>query len=159
LIRRAQLDHFDLQLLDLVQQNNKLTADEMAERVPLSPSAIARRLRHLRRTGAIQKDVSVVAPWVGGRRLTAVIHLHLDEGGGRAKYDALQRKLSAAAEVQVCLEVAGTHDILLIVAVEDMDGFNAFADEVLTGNSVVRRYEASFVKRQMKMTLSIPLRM
>jgi biotin operon repressor len=52
-----QLDKLDMQLLALVQQNNLLTADQLAERIGLSPSAIARRLRRLRASGAIIADV------------------------------------------------------------------------------------------------------
>ena len=42
------LDALDIRLLDCLQQDNLLTADALAERVGLSPSAIARRLRRLR---------------------------------------------------------------------------------------------------------------
>src|SRR5690348_18422992 len=43
----GMLDSFDRQLLNLVQRDDSRTADSIAEEVPLSPSAIARRLRRL----------------------------------------------------------------------------------------------------------------
>ena len=41
--RMTDLDRFDRQLLNLVQQDAALTAGQLAERVSLSPSAIQRR--------------------------------------------------------------------------------------------------------------------
>lgn len=155
---RTELDDFDIQLLELVQENNQMTADQMAERVPLSASAIARRLRHLRQSGAIQKDVAVVAPWVAGQQLTAILNVHLERHCPRAGLDGLRKRLIEAPEVQLCMEVSGQHDLLVMLVVEDMDAFNAFADEVLAENPVVRRYETSFVKKKMKMSLSVALR-
>jgi Lrp/AsnC family transcriptional regulator, leucine-responsive regulatory protein len=156
--RKIALDEFDMQLLELVQQNNQMTAHQMAERVPLSASAIARRLRQLRRVGAIQKDVAVVAPWVTGKRLSAVVHVHLETHSPKAGLEALRKRLIDAPEVQLCMEVSGQHDILLLLVIENMEEFNAFADEVLAENPIVRRYETSFVKKRMKMSLSVALR-
>jgi DNA-binding Lrp family transcriptional regulator len=57
------LDRFDRQLLNLVQRDDSRTADSLAEEVPLSPSAIARRLRRLRGGGWIAaKKGSATSP-------------------------------------------------------------------------------------------------
>jgi Lrp/AsnC family transcriptional regulator, leucine-responsive regulatory protein len=156
--RKSDLDGFDIQLLELVQQNNQMTAHQMAERVPLSASAIARRLRHLRQIGAIQNDVAVVAPWVTGRRLTAVVHVYLETHSPKAGLDALRKRLIDAPEVQLCMEVSGQHDILVMLVVANMEEFNTFADEIFAENPIVRRFETSFVKKRMKMSLSVALR-
>ena len=49
------LDRFDIALLNLVQRDDAQTAEGLAEKVPLSPSAIARRLRRLRAEGIIAR--------------------------------------------------------------------------------------------------------
>ena len=50
------LDRFDRQLLTLVQQDAALTAEQLAEHVSLSASAIQRRLKRLREQGVIQRQ-------------------------------------------------------------------------------------------------------
>jgi Lrp/AsnC family transcriptional regulator, leucine-responsive regulatory protein len=154
---RADLDTFDIQLLELVQENNQLTAHEMAARIPLSPSAIARRLRHLRDIGAIQREVAVIAPWVAGKRLTALVHVYLEIHRPKAGLESLRKRLIEAREVQLCMEVSGRHDMIVILVVESMEEFNAFADELFAENPIVRRFETSFVKKRMKMSLTVPL--
>jgi Lrp/AsnC family leucine-responsive transcriptional regulator len=59
--------------------------------------------------------------------------------------------------VQVCLEVSGVYDIACLATFRNMEEFNGFADTHIAGDPVVRRYEASFVKRRMKMSTAIPL--
>ncbi len=151
-----QLDKLDMQLLALVQQNNLLTADQLAERIGLSPSAIARRLRRLRASGAIVADVSLVSEQAAGDPLTAVVHIQLDRHTPQED-DRLRRRLVASPHVQLCLNLAGSFDILLLVVARNMREYNAFADAALEDNPAVRRFETTFVKRRVKATLAFPL--
>ena len=151
-----QLDKLDMQLLALVQQNNLLTADQLAERIGLSPSAIARRLRRLRASGAIIADVSLVSEQAAGDPLTAVVHIQLDRHTPQED-DRLRRRLVASPNVQLCLNLAGSFDILLLVVARNMREYNDFADAALEDNPAVRRFETTFVKRRVKATLAFPL--
>jgi DNA-binding Lrp family transcriptional regulator len=150
------LDALDLRLLDFLQRDNQLTADDLAERVGRSPSAVARRLRRLRENKAIVADVSVAAEWAVGSPLSAIVHLQL-ERHALNEVEAFRRQLVACSNVQFYLEISGTFDILLLVVVADMEAFNRFADEMLAGERAVRRYETSFVKRRLKASLALPL--
>lgn len=151
----ASRDNIDIRILELLQQNALLTADELAAQLPLSPSAIARRIRRLRETGVIVGDVAVVSDSVGPF-LSAFVHIQLDRHA-LAAVEALRRRLTASPFVQLFMEVSGTFDVVLLVTVPDMDGFNEFADAQLAGDPVVRRYESSFVKRKRKFSLALPL--
>jgi DNA-binding Lrp family transcriptional regulator len=153
---RQQLDSLDVQLLVLVQQNNLMTADQLAERIGLSSSAIARRLRRLRATGAIAADVSLLSERAAGQPLTAVVHVQLDRHTPNED-DRLRRRLVASPNVQLCLDVTGSFDIMLLVVAPDMRAYNEFADETLEKNPAVRRFETTFVKRRVKATLAYPL--
>lgn len=150
------LDRLDLALLACLQEDNQLTADQLAERVGRSPSAVARRVRRLRDTGAIAADVSIVADDAVGQPLSAVVLLQLERHALSAS-DAFRRRLIACPNVQLCLDVSGAFDILLLVVARDMAAFNAFADDLLVGEGAVRRYETSFVKKRLKASFALPL--
>ena len=150
------LDALDIRLLDCLQQDNLLTADAMAERVGLSPSAIARRLRRLRKTGAIAADVAVVSEEAAGNPVFMLVQVQL-ERHALPDVAALRRRLAACANVQLLLDVSGTIDIVLLVVARDLDAFNAFADEMLASDRAVRRYETSLVKSRRKTSLAMPL--
>ena len=150
-----KLDRYDRAILALLQDNALRTADEMADAVPLSASAIARRVRRMREDGVIVADRAVVSEKVGPF-LTALVDIQLARHG-LAEVDGLVQRLAARPEVQMVMEVAGQTDLALVIAVRDMDGFNQFADEALADDPVVQRYETRLVKRRRKLTTAWPI--
>jgi Lrp/AsnC family transcriptional regulator, leucine-responsive regulatory protein len=150
------LDSLDIRLLDCLQSNNLLTADQLAERVGRSPSAIARRLRRLRKTGVIAADVALVSDDAAGNPLFMLVQVQL-ERHALPDVAALRRRLVACDNVQLLLDVSGSIDIVLLVVARDLDAFNQFADEMLASDRSVRRYETMLVKNRRKTSLAIPL--
>ena len=144
------LDRFDLLLLNLVQRDDSRTADQLAERVPLSPSAIARRLRRLRGEGWIARTIALLSTRLTERRLRALVFIELAEHADLRGKTALQQRLRSADEVQFCYETTGDCDLLAMIDCASMSDFNALCDSVLTADPTVRRYETSFVKREVK---------
>jgi len=144
------LDRFDLLLLNLVQRDDSRTADQLAERVPLSPSAIARRLRRLRGEGWIARTIALLSTRLTERRLRALVFIELAEHAALKGKTALQQRLRSADEVQFCYETTGDCDLLALIDCASMSDFNALCDSVLTADPTVRRYETSFVKREVK---------
>jgi len=152
---RAKLDKLDRQLLACLQRDNMQTADVLAEQVGRSPSAIARRLRRLRATGAITADVAVISEEAAGHPLSAVVQIQLERHAPH-EVDAVRRRLAASPNVQLCLNLAGAFDILILVVAEDMDAYNELAGRLLEQPGV-RRFETTFVKSRVKATLAVPL--
>lgn len=153
---RSTLDPLDLKLLACLQRDNQLKAEALAEQIGLSPSAVARRLRQLRANKVIAADVSIVSEQALGTPLSAIVHIQL-ERHALNEVESFRRQLAASDNVQFCLEISGTFDILILVVVAGMEAFNSFADDVLAGQRAVRRYETSFVKRRLKASLALPL--
>ena len=152
------LDSFDLALLDLVQRDDSLTADQLAERVALSPSAIARRLRRLRGEGWIARTIALLSERLTERRLRALLFIELAEHADLKGKAALECRLRSVGAVQFCYETTGECDLLVLVDCPSMAEFNAFCDEVLVTDPTVRRYETSFVKREVKFAPFVELK-
>ena len=150
------LDRFDLKLLTCIQRDNQLTADTLAEQVGLSPSATARRLRRLRKEGVVRADTAVLAEDAVGLPLSAVVQIQL-ERHAPSEVDALRRQLKACENVQLCLEISGSFDIVILLVAASMESFNVLMDRLLADNRAVRRFETSFVRRRVKASLAVPL--
>lgn len=148
-------DDLDLRVLDLLQQDALRTADALAALLPLSSSAIARRIRRMRADGTIARDVAIVADSIGPF-LSALVHVQFDHHALDA-IGAFRRRVIASPNVQLYLEVTGNFDIALLVTARDMDAFNLLVDTLLAQDPVVRRYESSFVKRRGKFDPALPL--
>ncbi len=144
------LDRFDLALLNLVQRDDSRTADALARDVPLSPSAISRRLRRLRAQGWIARTIALLSPRLTDRRLRAIVLVQLSEHADQRGKSALLRRIGDTAQVQFCFELAGAHDMVLLFDCAAMSEFNEVAEAVLVADPTVRRYETYFVKRETK---------
>lgn len=144
------LDEFDLALLDQVQRDDGRTADQLAETIALSPSAIARRLRRLRRDGWIRRTIALLSPNLTERRLRAVVHAQLSEHADQQGKAALLKRITQCRQVQFCYELAGVQDLMMLFDCSDMAEFNRLVEEVLVADSTVRRYETSIVKHELK---------
>ena len=144
------LDRFDRQLLDLLQRDAALTADQLSASVSLSPSAIARRIRRMRGDGTIARTIALLGRAATAARLKALVLVQLDEHANQAGKSALRQRLLAQSEVQFAYEVTGGHDLIVLLDCGSMADFNAVAEAVLVPDPTVRRYETSFVKTEVK---------
>ena len=144
------LDPFDFQLLNLAQRDDSQTSEVLAQTVPLSPSAIARRLRRLRADGWIRRTIALLSPRLTQTRLRAIVLVQLSEHADLPGKAALEKRLLAATAVQFCYEIAGPNDFLLLFDCANMAEFNAVADELLASTATVHRYETLFAKREVK---------
>ena len=152
------LDSFNLALLNLLQRDDSQTADQLAERVPLSPSAIARRLRRLRSEGWIARTIALVSERLIERRLRALLFIELAEHADLPGKAALEERLRSVDQVQFCYETTGECDLLALVDCANMAEFNTLCDAVLAADPTVRRYETSFVKREVKFAPFVELK-
>ena len=144
------LDRFDRQLLEAVQRDDGRTADALAEEIPLSPSALARRLRRLREQGWIARTIAVLSDRITRDRLRAVVLIQLAEHADKAGKAELERRLIEADAVQFCFEISGPHDLVALFDCSNTTDFTDSAEALLATSPTVRRYEAHFVKREVK---------
>lgn len=144
------LDRFDLALLNQVQRDDSQTAEQLAKRIALSPSAIARRLRRLRSEGWIARTIALLGPALTAGRLRALVLLQLSEHADQQGKLALLKRIGGTPQIQFCYELAGSWDLLLLFDCASMAEFNDLTETVLVADATVHRFESSFIKREVK---------
>lgn len=150
------LDEYDKKLLRLLQQNNKMTADELGEMVSLSASAVQRRLKRLRDEKIIEADVSIISPAAGGIGITCVVDVILQEGSSKA-IDKFKTSIQKSTEVMQCYYVTGTYDFVLIVNTKDMRHYEDFSKKQLMDNPNVKHFYTHVVMDKMKVGFGITI--
>ncbi|KQV94713.1 Lrp/AsnC family transcriptional regulator [Pelomonas sp. Root1237] len=150
------LDRFDRQLLTLVQQDAALTAEQLAEHVSLSASAIQRRLKRLREQGVIQRQVAVLDAAQIGRPTTFITALQVDSERPEPMA-RLRAWLDAEAAVQQAFYVTGENDFVLVVTAPDTTAYEALMARLLADNPPVRRYTTQVAMGVLKRGLSLPV--
>ncbi|MBB5536285.1 Lrp/AsnC family transcriptional regulator [Rhizobium giardinii] len=152
----ADLDRADLALLRAVQSNNRLTSEELAGLVNLSPTACQRRLRRLRSEGVIEADVSIVSPKAVGRQVTMIVLVSLE----RERADIVDRFKAAirnTSEVMIGYYVTGDADFLLIVTAKDMEEYEQFTRRFFYENHDIKGFKTMVVMDRVKASFVLPI--
>ncbi|WP_133488167.1 Lrp/AsnC family transcriptional regulator [Aliiroseovarius marinus] len=148
------MDDKDLHILRLVQENARLTAETISERVGLSPAAVQKRLKKLREAGVIEREIAVLSPKKLDRDLTVIVEVLL-ERENRQQLEEFKKRMRTAPSVQQCYYTTGEADFLLILSVRDIKEYEAFTQEHFFDASNISRFKTSIVMDRVKRSLDV----
>lgn len=143
------LDELDLKLLRALQHDGRLSHQELSERVGLSPSPCARRIRKLEAAGYI----TGYGAHIDEARLGFGFHVFISVRLDRQIDDrlvAFEREVRRCPEVVDCWLMTGNFDYLLRVTVRDLAEFESFLTRRLTKVPGVASLESSIPIRRVK---------
>ena len=122
------LDAIDYKLLDLLQQNARMTQLEMAAAVGLSQPAVAERMRKLEQEGVITGYSARVDGRKLGKDITAFIGVRIEH----PKYNSgFGKKVLAIPDVLECHRITGPDSYLLKVVTEDTQSLDTLISDLL----------------------------
>ncbi|GAA4022388.1 Lrp/AsnC family transcriptional regulator [Actimicrobium antarcticum] len=161
---RVPLDKTDRKILAILQTDGRLSNQEVAERVSLSPSPCLRRIKRLEESGVIRQYVALLAPERIGLGLLAYVNVRLEKhsdaagaAGSRSPRGDFAASVDHWPEVVACYAMTGEMDYLLRVHVEDMEHFSRFMMETLLRHAAVLDVKSSFALQRVKDTTALPL--
>ncbi|MCC2596871.1 Lrp/AsnC family transcriptional regulator [Pusillimonas sp. MFBS29] len=154
-----QLDRTDRQILMELQRDGRLSNQELADRVSLSPSPCLRRVRRLEDEGYIERYVALVNPDKVGLKLLAYITVRLNKvfRASHSPVSDFARDVQDWPEVVECYAMSGDMDYLLRVQVEDLSQFSRFAMDTLMQHPAVIDMRSSFTLQRIKETTELSI--
>jgi Lrp/AsnC family leucine-responsive transcriptional regulator len=156
---KEALDRTDRRILAELQRDGRLTNQELADRVSLSPSPCLRRVRRLEDEGYIQRYVALVDADRVGFGLVAYVTIRLNKhsGSSHAPMSDFARDVQAWPEVVACYAMTGDMDYLLRIQVQDLAHFSRFAMDTLMQHPSVIDMRSSFALQKIKETTELAL--
>ena len=151
-----KLDSFDYKILKIVQKNNKVTSQELAKEVDLSSSACQRRLNSMRKTGIIERDISVLDRNQLNRKITIIVQIESDIEGTEPDIQ-FRKTMFNAPEVMQCYYVTGDNDYVLITTFKEMGDYEDFTIKYFLENPNIKHFTSMVVMNKVKENLSIPI--
>ena len=152
-----QLDRYDRRILEVLQEEGRISNQELADRIGLSPSPCLRRVKALEEGGVLTAYRALVDSRQLGLTLTALIYISMDRHTPDrfANFDA---KVSQLPEVLECLLVTGQDaDYQLKVIVRDMDAYQELLLNKITRIQGVTGVHSSFVLRKVVDKTTLPV--
>ena len=150
------LDAIDRKIIAELQSDGRMTVQKLAERVGLSPSPCARRVRLLEQAGVIKGYVAVVDQAKVGLPISAFASIKLARQH-EDDLDSFSQTVSRWPEVVDCYLMTGQRDYLMRIIVKDLEAYERFLKEKLTRLSSVASIETSFALSQVKRSDHMPL--
>ena len=152
-----QLDRYDLDILNTLQENGRISNQELADRINLTPSPCLRRLHALEESGLITGYRAMLDAKKLGLSLTALILISMDRHTPE-RLSNFETKVTEIPEVLECLLITGQEaDYQLKVVVKDMDAFQELLLNRITRIEGVTGVHTSFVMRRAVDKTALPI--
>lgn len=146
---KIKLDDIDRKIIGKLQRNCRLTSQELADRVGLSASPCARRVRILEENGAIKGYVAVIDQAKVGLPVNVFASVKL-ERQREEELDTFSHAIAQWPEVADCYLMTGQRDYLLRIVVRDLEAYERFLKEKLTRLTCIASIESSFALGEVK---------
>jgi len=152
-----KLDRTDKRILKELQANGRISNQELADRVGLSPSPCLRRVKQLEENGIIEGYVGMVNASKLGLKMMALIQIRMDRHTPE-RFDEIEKTLRGYPQVMECILITGqTADYQVKVIVKDMEEYQDFLLNKITPLPGVSDVHSSFVLRQVIYKTALPI--
>ena len=151
------LDKLDTRILRELQRDGSITNLELADKIGLSPSPCARRVKQLTESGIINKQVTLLNASKLDLKLTALIQISMNRHTPD-RFEVFEAQVRRYPEVIECLLITGqSADYQLKVVVPDMECYQEFLLNKITRIEGVTDVHSSFILREVLNTTELPL--
>lgn len=152
-----ELDRYDYQILKLLQTDGRMSNQDLADCIGLSPSPCLRRVRALEEAGIIQTYHALVDAKQLGYTLMALVHIAMDKHT-EERFKTFEAEIQQLPEVIECLLITGqSADYQLKVIVKDLDAYQDLLLKGITNISGVSSVHTSFVLRRVVDSRLVPV--
>ena len=143
-----EIDRYDRQILQLLQEDGRISNQDLADRIGLSPSPCLRRVRALEEAGLITGYRAQLDAKKLGLSLMALIGISMDQHTPE-RFTNFEAAIAQVPEVLECLLITGQQsDYQLRVAVQDMDAYQELLLNRINRIAGVTGVHTSFVLRR-----------
>ncbi|MBB6487579.1 Lrp/AsnC family transcriptional regulator [Rhizobium lusitanum] len=154
--KSADLDEFDVAILEILQKDSTVPQRQIGERIHLSAPAVQRRIKRMQENGVIEANIAVIDPTAVALPITIIVEVQIAD----ERYElinAIKRSFLQAPEVQQCYQVTGEADFVLVVVVASMTEYQALSRRLFHDNPNVTKFKSLVAMDRVKVGLSLPL--
>jgi len=151
------MDRLDKRILNELQADGTLTNAELAERVGLSATPCARRVKQLEEEGVIARRVVLLNASKLGLKLHALVQISMDKHTPD-RFEHFESEVKKHPEVIELMLITGqSADYLLKLVLPDMDHYHDFLLNKITRIEGVADVHSSFIMRRVIENTALPL--
>jgi len=150
-LQNYEPDQKDLAILQLLQENARITVKEISEKIHLSTTPVHERIKRMEESGIITQYATLVNHSKVKKGLTVICYVSLKEHGKKAGAKFIQT-IKNLNEVIECFSISGEFDFMLKVVCENMNAYYDFHVNKLSEIENVGHVQSIFVMGIIKET-------
>ena len=150
------MDSKDREIIKALQRNGRLTNQDLAAQVNLSPSPCLRRTRALEEKGVIKGYTAIVDERAYGLPVTALVRIRLSSHTGDV-VKLFEKEVHETEQILDCYVITGSEDYLLRVLVEDLKSYEEFVRHKLHNIPGIASIDSSFAYGVLKQSNVFPV--
>ena len=151
-----KLDSIDLKILDLLQEDGRVTMKKMSELLDLSTTPVFERIKKLEKGGYIKKYLTLLNHRKLNLKQVVFIQLSLKEHS-RSFIEKFANEVKMFPEVVECYRITGNFDFLIKVLVADIESYENFILTKLSLLSNLGNVQSHIALSEIKSTSKINL--
>ena len=121
------MDAIDVKILEVLQENARVSISELSKKINLSLSAVSERLKKLERSNVINSYTAILDPKLLGRDLSVFISIGLE---ATSDTKAFLEFVSQSPEILECHYITGEYDYLLKVTTNNTDSLEKIMNNI-----------------------------
>ena len=150
------MDILDKKILKELQKNNRISSESLGTIVGLSATACQRRLKKLRQSKVICKDISVLSGVEFDNYVTVIVEVTIKQGAA-VNIENFKKRMLDCEQVQQCFYVAGHTDFILIVTSKNMLDYEKLTRKLFFVDNNIQKFHSTVSMENVKVGLSIPI--
>ena len=127
------LDTIDVRILEVLQENARVSISELYKQVNLSLSAVSERLKKLENSNIIEQYTTVLNPAAMEKELSAIMMISMEDPSDTAEFRRLVQELD---EILECHYITGTYDYVLKITTKNMATLELLMNKIKSIKSI-----------------------
>jgi len=150
------LDSYDLNILNALQQDGRMSFTDLGKKVGLTTTPCIDRVRKLEREGYIHGYSARLSARNLGKGLVVFVQITLDRTNKRT-FEDFRRSIQKISSVQECYLVTGGFDFLVKARIKDMSAYRDLLEDELLNLPGVKGSTSIAVMEVIKESLEIDI--
>lgn len=150
------LDDFDKKILRELQRDNRISSEQLGQMIGLSATACQRRLKRLRVSKVISKEIAVLNGIELDNYVTVIVNVVMKQGG-TANIDNFKQRMQINEHVQQCFYVTGDSDFILVITAKNMLMYEQLTQKLFFVDDNIQKFSSMVVMDNVKTGLSLPI--
>lgn len=150
------LDEIDAKILNFIQEDGKITARELAQKIALTQTPVYERIKKLEKKGVIKKYVALLNTDLLGKGLLVFMNITVKEHNAKSR-DKFVNALSSLSEISELYQTSGTYDFMAKVRFSDIKDYRDFLVNRIAAIDNISDIDSHIVLEEIKYTTAVPV--